>query len=139
MDRLSLCAGTALLAIAWPAYAQDLGLPDRPIRRAEVIEVVRQQFAKLDSNRDGVVDRAEFDAFRAKQEAARGRGDAGADQGFAHIGGKWFERSDQNGDGKVTLTEAEARPLQLFDMADIDHDGIVSVQERRMALLFSGK
>ena len=53
---------------------------------------------------------------------------------IAHIGGRWFERADANGDGRVTLDEALARPLQLFDLADIDRDGVVSVKERQVAM-----
>ena len=138
MKRFTLSITVALLA-AMPAHAQDAGLPDRPVHRAEIAEVVKQQFARLDSNRDGVIDRTEFEAYLAKRDAARERGASFGDQGFARIGGKWFERSDQNGDGKVTRAEAEVRPLRLFDMADANHDGVVSVQERRLALLLAGK
>ena len=44
------------LSAAGAALAQDL--PDRPIRRTEVIATVKRQFARLDANHDGVVTRS---------------------------------------------------------------------------------
>lgn len=128
LSRLLLLA--ASFAIAAPALAQSASdLPERPIRRAEVEQVVKRQFAALDANRDGVVTRAEFDAFRARQEAGKGA----VEGPFGHVGGHWFDRADTKGDGRVTLAEAEARPLQLFDTADLNHDGVISLEERKVA------
>ena len=119
-----------LLALAAPALAQTVAqFPDRPITRAEVIAVVKRQFAAMDANHDGVVTQAEFDRFRAHQPPAPPSGV----EAIAHIGGHWFERADAAHDGRVTLAEAEARPLQLFDLADVNRDGVVSVQERQVA------
>jgi hypothetical protein len=47
----------------------------------------------------------------------------------------WFDHADAKGDGRVTLAEAEAHPLQLFDMADTNHDGVVDQQERKLATM----
>lgn len=119
-------------ALAAPAFAQSADdLPDRPIARAEVIATVKSQFAALDANHDGIVTPAEFAAYRARTGGA-----APAGNPFGRIGAHWFEHCDANGDGRVTLAEAEARPLQLFDMADINKDGVVSVQERQVAMAF---
>ena len=129
----SACA-LALLAAA-PAFAQDGGFPDRPITRSEVIAGVKQQFAAMDSNRDGVVTRDEFDAYRAAQAPSSG-------SMFGHVGGHWFDKADAAGDGHVTLAEAEARPLKLFDMADANHDGVVDRSEQKTAMMMmklSGK
>lgn len=125
----------AALLCAAPAAAQTADqFPDRPIRRDEVVAVVRRQFAAMDANRDGSVSEAEFAAFRARQPAAPASGvDA-----LAHIGANWFTRADANGDGRVTMDEALARPLRLFDLADVNHDGIVSVQERNVAMTLMG-
>ncbi len=121
---------TALLGGA-SAFAQDL--PDRPISRAEVISAVRSQFQGIDANHDGVVTRAEFEAFRSRQ-ASSGEGGDGP---FNHVGGHWFDHADPDGTGRVTLAQAEQHPLQLFDMADINHDGVVSPTEARMAMALS--
>jgi Ca2+-binding EF-hand superfamily protein len=117
----------ALALGATMASAQDL--PDRPISRAEVIAAAKAQFQKIDANRDGVVTRAEFDAYRARQSAA-----GGDDNPFTHVGSHWFDHADPNGTGRVTLQQAEQHPLQLFDMADMNHDGVISPSEARMAM-----
>jgi Ca2+-binding EF-hand superfamily protein len=121
----------ALVALA-PAAAQTADdFPDRPIARTEVIATVRTLFAQLDANHDGVVTPAEFQAY-----LARTRETPAAANPFTHVGQHWFEHNDANGDGRVTLAEAEARPLEMFDMADINKDGVVSVQERQVAMAF---
>jgi Ca2+-binding EF-hand superfamily protein len=122
-----------LTAALLTTVATAQGLPDRPISRAEVIAAAKAQFQKIDTNHDGIVTRAEFDAFRASQ-AASGATDEGP---FSHVGGHWFDHADQNGTGRVTLEQAERHPLQLFDMADANHDGVVSPSEARMAMALS--
>jgi hypothetical protein len=128
---------TALLALsaiaACPAFAQSaLALGERPITRTEVVAFVKKQFATMDTDHNGYVSPAEFENYHEQQG---GRAQAG----LGHIGAHWFEKVDENGDGRVTLQEAEARPLQLFDLADMDHDGTASVEEQSMAQLFMGK
>ena len=124
----SLVLIAALTAAAASAQGVD-DLPNRPIPRGEVVAVVKRQFAAMDSNRDGVVDQREFEAFRAVQS----RTPPSATAAFDHIGGHWLERADADGDGRVTLREAMVRPLHLFDIADTDGDGVVSVRERELA------
>ncbi len=133
MNRLLTLA--ALTALSTTAQAQAPSqFPDRPIARTEVIVVVKRQFAQMDANRDGVVTRPEFDAFRAHQKPAPASGvDA-----LSHIGANWYDRADTKGDGRVTLDEALARPLRLFDLADVNKDGVVSVQERQVAMTLMG-
>lgn len=127
--RLAAFLAAAILVTGAPAVAQAQALPDRPITRKEVIAGVQRQFAAMDANHDGVVSRAEFEAYRARTA------DAPAASPFEHVGGHWFEHADAAGDGRVTFAEAQARPLQMFDMADSDHDGVVSLQERKMAMM----
>ena len=125
-----LIAVLLALSAAGTAAAQDL--PDRPIRRTEVIAAVKRQFARLDANRDGVVTRAEFDAYRARQAPG-----AVSETRFEHIGAHWFDHADPDGSGRVTVAMAARHPLELFDMADVNHDGTVSVDERRVAQAMS--
>lgn len=128
IQRLSSACALALFA-AMPAFAQSgPAIPDRPIERSEVIAGVRQQFAAMDSNHDGVVTRDEFAAYRAQQAP-------GAGGLFGHVGGHWFDHADVDGRGRVTLAEAEAHPLKMFDMADTNHDGVVDLGERKTALM----
>lgn len=126
---LLLCAVAASASIAVAQTREEL--PDRPIAKAEVRALLDQQFKAMDSNRDGKITPAEFEAYRAKQAA----GDTGdALPAFAHVGGRWFEKSDADGDGVVTPAEAAARPMKFFDMADADGDGVISLEERRIAI-----
>jgi hypothetical protein len=129
-DLLRFAATGISIAAISPALAQSLQLGQRPIRRAEVVAGVKAQFAEMDTNHDGTVSPAEFEAYHAR-EADMPDGNAG----LAHVGSHWFERADANGDGRVTLSEATVRPLQMFDMADSNHDGVASLDEQSVAAL----
>jgi len=124
----------ALAIVAAPAVAQGVDdLPDRPIARSEVIAVVKRQFAAMDANHDGAVTENEFQAYRERQARAPER--PGALAAFDHVGGRWFEKADPDDTGRVTLRQAEERPLHLFDMADTNGDGVVSVDEKQVAAM----
>ena len=41
-----------------------------------------------------------------------------------------FEMADANKDGRVSLAEAQAAALQHFDMVDANRDGRISPEER---------
>jgi hypothetical protein len=116
------------IAVAGSAFAQDI--PDRPIRRAEIVAAAHRQFAEIDANRDGIVTREEFDRFHA---SPAGQSASAETNPFGHIGGHWFDHADPGGSGKVTASMAEQRPLRMFDQADLDHDGVLSPSEMRLA------
>jgi hypothetical protein len=123
----------AMLCAGMPALGQSsIALGERPIRRVEVIAFVEKQFAEMDTNHDGQVSASEFEAYRARQPEE-------AKAGLGHIGSHWLEKTDVDGNRRVSLEEAVSRPLQLFDMADMNHDGIASVNEQSMAQLLMGK
>jgi Ca2+-binding EF-hand superfamily protein len=100
-----------------------------------------QAFDRLDGNNDGAISRAEWDAHAAQRQqrvAARdrdgdgrrdGRGFHGA--GMHSLGGHMFEMADANKDGRVTLQEAQAAALRHFDMADANRDGQITPDERQ--------
>lgn len=132
MNRFHLLFACTVAATSSIAVAQDRDeLPNRPITRAEVRGVLDQQFKAMDGNHDGKISRDEFDAYRAKQ--ATGNTPA-ALPAFAHVGSRWFDKADDNGDGVVTPAEAAARPLKFFDMADSNRDGVISLKERQVAI-----
>jgi Ca2+-binding EF-hand superfamily protein len=177
------------------------GMPDRhaPVTRAEVEKMITDRFAMLDANKDGVVTRAELDAFRDKRhdeiktamEARRkehqarmfdrldtdhdgtisreefaaamqpppgamaGRDGSGPmghgpmghrmerfamrDHGHGPMGGpamlmgaRWFDLAVDDHGGKVTLAEVKKGALTLFDRLDLNHDGTITPDERRM-------
>lgn len=122
----------ALLAFGAAGAAQaGLQLGQRPISRAEVISVAKKQFAEMDANHDGAVSPDEFERYRDIQNAQPDQG-----RGLTHIGRSWFDKSDTDGNGRVSQAEAVARPLGLFDMADVNRDGVASLSEQSMAMLF---
>jgi Ca2+-binding EF-hand superfamily protein len=101
-------------------------------------------FERLDTNRDNAISRAEWDAHAAQREqriASRdhdgdGRPDrrgGGRGMHMAGFGGHMFEMADANKDGRVTLQEAQAAALRHFDMADANRDGQITPDERRQA------
>jgi hypothetical protein len=80
-------------------------------------------FKAMDSNGDGSISRAEFDAFHASR----------------------FKETDTDGDGKITPDEmraeqkkiAEAGKDKRFDEADANHDGVLTREEsKKIPMLF---
>ncbi|MBD3759808.1 EF-hand domain-containing protein [Sphingomonadaceae bacterium G21617-S1] len=121
-----------LLALTAASAAQaGLQLGERPISRTEVISAAKKQFAEMDGDHDGAVSPDEFERYREVQNARPDRG-----RGLTHIGRSWFDKCDSDGDGRVSQSEAVARPLGLFDMADVNRDGVASLAEQSMAMLF---
>ena len=100
-----------------------------------------QAFERLDANKDGAISRAEFDAMRQQRLARRdrdgdGRPDArrmgmGRKGGMAGMHGRLFELADGNRDGRVSLQEATAAAYQHFDRVDADRDGTITPAERQ--------
>ena len=87
------------------------------------------------------ISRAEWDASAAQRQqrvAARDGDEDGrrngrrfAGGGMHNLGGHMFEMADANKDGRVTLQEAQAAALRHFDMADANRDGQITPDERR--------
>lgn len=109
---------------------------DGYIDRNEAAQYPRlaSSFDAIDSNKDGLLTKAEIDAFIAKKRAehASGAGKPGA--GHAHGRGEgMFARFDTNGDGFIDRTEAANRPrlAQNFDAIDSNRDGRLSKDELR--------
>jgi Ca2+-binding EF-hand superfamily protein len=101
-------------------------------------------FDRLDTNHDGMISRQEFMAAKPRIEERRvmvmrdggmiGRGGMeGMRMHRAAFGGHLFEMADANHDGRVTLQEATNAALQHFDRADLNHDGKLTPDERRQA------
>lgn len=135
MKRIMFALVLALSApavAAQPSADSGIVLGERPIARTEVIAFIRTQFATMDASRDGYVSPAEFQAFLARE-------DLNVPDGIGHIGRRWFDKSDADGDGRVSIEEALSRPLQMFDIADLDGDGVASIEEQSMAQMLLGK
>lgn len=118
--------------------------PERIEHRKERTEMRREHsFERLDANNDGSISRTEFNAAHAQRDARADRnGDGRPDRrrmagamrgmhgGLANFGGRMFELADANKDGRVSLQEAQAAALQHFDTADVNRDGRVTREER---------
>ncbi len=114
-------------------------------RRKERREDRREKaFERIDGNRDNAISRAEWDAHAAQREqriASRdhngdGRPDRRGGRRGMHmvgLGGHMFEMADANKDGRVTLQEAQGAALRHFDMSDANRDGQITPDERRQA------
>lgn len=86
-------------------------------------------FARADTNKDGVVTKAEFDTMGEQIKARMEK--AGMNRG--HMGSRMFETADTNKDGKVSLAEMQAVALSRFDKLDLNHDGTITPDERQQA------
>jgi hypothetical protein len=118
--------------------------PTTPIRhsfftsnedRAEVSAHVAKMFQKLDTNRDGFIDKSELAALQAQfdERAAKNAPKRAA---------RMFDRLDADHDGKITLAEAASRHTKarsakstrrggsaLFAHADANKDGVITRAE----------
>ncbi|MFL6739025.1 MAG: EF-hand domain-containing protein [Sphingomicrobium sp.] len=98
-------------------------------------------FDRLDANKDGSISRQEFDAGRRlRQERRIAVMQQGGRPGMMRmhrigmgLGRGLFDMADANKDGRVSLQEATAAALQHFDSADLNHDGKLTPEERRQA------
>jgi len=97
-------------------------------RRAGRAAKRASMFDRIDTNHDGVISREEF-------AAAPNAGRFGARMARMHrgFGQAMFDMADANKDGRVSLAEAQQLALQHFDRADINHDGVVTPDERKQA------
>ena len=145
---VTLSLAAVVLAGAGAAYAQAGSAPDRaPLTRAAAEQRSAAMFARMDANRDGVLDRADrearrkaafdrldaddsgtfsFEEFSAIREQRLGRG-MGA-RGDRH--GPGARRADGNRDGTLTQAEFTQAALGRFDRVDLDKDGTISADER---------
>ena len=89
-------------------------------------------FERLDADKDGSISRAEFEAPRADGQRAgqrAGRGERGGMHGGA-------QRMGRNGEGRapIVIAEAEQKAAQAFARLDADHNGTLTVEERRAGM-----
>lgn len=108
------------------------------VTRAQMLAQVKQVFNLADTNHDGFMSRAEFAArmgvvinrLPPDSTAAPTKEQA---QKMLDAANNAFNAVDTNHDGKLSLTEASARPLAAFDAMDANHDGILTLAEKQAA------
>ena len=104
-------------------------------------------FDRIDANRDGSISRAEFASAPGGQHERRlkvrtaNNADGGMQRGrmmrrmgggmgMAGMRGRMFDMADVNRDSRVSLQEATAAAYRRFDMADANRDGRITSDER---------
>ena len=106
---LSAAPDVAAQATKDPFATSDLN-KDGKIDRAEYQRRMVEVFYFADKNKDGVVTVEEIAAIETVDEAA-------------------FKKADKNGDGKLSLNEFVTYRVIQFDEADTNHDGVLTVEE----------
>lgn len=109
-------------------------------------EMKEKMFKEMDTNGDGAITEAEFNAFHARrfrEMDANGDGkityeemEAGHKKMMEKGKGKRFDDADANHDGALTREEAEKMPMlsKHFDEVDADKDGKVTRKEMDAAM-----
>lgn len=97
-----------------------------------------EHFAMLDTDKNGSLSKEEFTAPPAHAEGMRGHMRGGHHMKHhggmgMRMGGAMLERADANKDGKVSLAEAQAGALAMFDKVDTDRNGTISPEEHKAA------
>jgi Ca2+-binding EF-hand superfamily protein len=112
-------------------------------------------FDRLDTNKDGSITRQEFMAAKTQFKERRvivmrdgdgpGEGDGPVEidgapgephvrimrmHGMGGMHGRMFEMADANHDGRVSLQEMTNAAVRHFDAADANHDGTLTPEER---------
>ena len=100
----------------------------------------REAFDRVDTDKNGSISFAEFDARRDDHREARaerrGSGRDGhrfGDRGHGFGGHGLARTADADKDGTVTQAEFTTAALARFDQADANSDGTISLEERREA------
>lgn len=88
-------------------------------------------FERIDTNSDGMISRQEFDSRRDERKEARAHDGKRMGRHMRMMASHMFEMADANKDGRVTLQEATGAALRHFDMADANRDGRITPDERR--------
>ena len=102
-------------------------------------------FDRMDSNHDGSISRDEFTSAKPHVDKQRvivinddgdhadGRQDIRIHRSGMRFGGHMFELADADKDGRVSMQEATNAAAAHFDKADSNHDGTLTRDEMRAA------
>lgn len=95
-------------------------------QEAATQKYIEGAFAAMDSNKDGKVERPEFDNFMRARLARQGQA---FNEGFAKL--------DKNGDGQIDKIEAKANAAlsENFASVDTNADGKISKAEIQAAMI----
>jgi hypothetical protein len=113
-----LVVGSALIVASLPVWAEDKAAPPPP----------PPVFEAMDSNKDGQISKAEFEAFRPPHCASVGT--EGPDAKGPPMGPPRLEMLDTDHDGKLSWAEVSAPLKAHFDAADSNKNGFIDADER---------
>ena len=106
-----------------------------PARQQRRVHDRMAAFDRMDSDRNGVISRNEFaqgQVVRQQRRAVRlDRGQRGGGRSVGALRGHMFDLADVNRDNRVSIEEATNAALQHFDRADLNRDGQLTREERR--------
>jgi Ca2+-binding EF-hand superfamily protein len=148
----AILAGSAALAqTAEPAQSpqpEQRGHATKAATRTDVQTHVSRFFSRVDTNKDGFVNKGELDALQTKRgDKIHGREQKRAERLDP---AKMFERLDTNKDGVISRAEFDAAPRRggmrhasrhdgfggrIFETADLNKDGRVSLAEAQQTAL----
>ena len=142
-----------MICLSPPVLAAQAKTEPAPVPRSAFIQAMDAEFKERDADKNGVVTKAEIEAFqralfaRANQERhaalfQRLDADKSGQLSPGEFAGLNLPTSpvnatpllstvDLNRDGKITLVEYRTGKLRNFDSLDADKDGIVSVVEMK--------
>lgn len=112
----------ALAVFSVPATAQET--------RDSAAAKFKAEFAASDTNKDGVLTRAEVQARIGGMKVGTKKPDPVHAKRLADL---WFTSADKNKDGKVTQAEAQALLAATFAKYDANGDGRIGGDERAAA------
>ena len=134
MKKLIIVIAVGAAAVSTRSIGQVQGGHGGWARGDQTREEAKQRadmiFQMIDSNRDGVITREE-----AEQALAQFQASHGGSEGGSRGGGMMQRMIDEMfaNSSSVMLQQFEARALARFDAQDLNHDGIVTAEERRQA------
>ena len=115
------------------------GGPRAPLTDEELDTRVRERFARIDRNSDGIIDKAEVEAMMSDgRRGGEGRRMRGGDKSGGERSGRILQRFDENRDGKVTKEEFINGIKRRFAEMDLDGDGKITEADLPPILRGSG-
>ena len=142
MRNMLLAAMVGATVLATPAAAQWTPQPAMPVppvqapesghgghmqgvrTRQQALQMADSMFQRFDTNHDGVLTREEAQQAVAQVEAMHGGGND--DGRIQRMVDRMF-----GGAPSVTLQQFEAQALARFDRQDLNHDGVITPDERQ--------
>jgi Ca2+-binding EF-hand superfamily protein len=120
----------------WAKKHGDQAATDNPDANKKHGDFSQRILNRVDTDKDGKISKAEFDAEGSKLFAKLDENSDGKitesempQRHWARFGGKMFDRMDADQDGKVTKAEFEAAGQKLFQRMDKNGDGIIEKDE----------